>query len=146
MRTSAVAFVSRMLVRLVAASVTGLGIATPLAAQTGLLRAKALRAEAESSYAAGRYGEAADRFADAARTGVRSAGLLYEAAMASAHARRPDQAFRSLRLAVAAGMTDDFSADSDLVSLHDDQRWPDLLRYTAHARARYRAAHANPAS
>jgi hypothetical protein len=76
---------------------------------------------------------AAEAFERAAELGQNRSMSLYNAACGWAKARRPDDAFRCLREAIAHRASDRerLESDPDLASLRSDARWADLFRQPA---------------
>jgi hypothetical protein len=84
---------------------------------------EAVHAKARRAYADKQYAQCADLLAQIAAP---DAGIAYDHACCLALAGRKDDALARLRAAMDAGFQDlaHLEADPDLVSLHDDPRWP----------------------
>ena len=93
--------------------------------------ADALEQQASVAYRAGDFARSATLFAAATEAGAEGPGAPYNAACAFALAGgQPDEAFRYLHVAIDRGWSDvaHLTADTDLVSLYDDARWPLVVR------------------
>ena len=84
---------------------------------------------AQAAYNAGEYRHCAEQYAAVIKQGVESQSILYNAACCWALNGNKDDAFEYLFKAVELGYhkTTWLEQDSDLESLRDDPRWPDLI-------------------
>ena len=92
--------------------------------------ANELYEQASKAYSDQQFAKAAALFAEAFAAGFDLPELAYAAASSYARAGDKAMAFAYLQRAVAMGYsaTESVKSDSDLNSLHDDPRWPQLLR------------------
>ncbi len=105
-----------------------------------------LARQAIEAYGNKDYARSADLFAAAIDAGGQGAELFYNAACASALAGRTDAAFALLDRAAAAGYDTaaQIAKDGDLVTLHEDARWPMLLQKLETAARRRKLMWDNP--
>ena len=94
-------------------------------------RANDLYGQASRARSDQQFAKAAALFAEAFRAGFDIPEVAYAAASSYARARDKAKAFEYLDRAAAMGYTatERMKNDSDLNSLHDDLRWPQLLRH-----------------
>lgn len=98
-----------------------------------------LESEAHLHYVAGRHSASADAYEAAIRAGADSSSTFYNAACSSALAGRTDAAFRLLAACIERGWFNvtHMKSDSDLASLHQDERWSRILERCVTAEAEY---------
>ncbi|GGC71766.1 S41 family peptidase [Undibacterium terreum] len=86
-------------------------------------------AEAVAAIKEKQYEKAADLYVAADRQFPGEPDHLYNAACAYALAGNKDKAFSNLRLSIEKGFTsvEHIEKDSDLISLHEDTRWPGVI-------------------
>lgn len=89
----------------------------------------ALSAKAQQAYLAKDYVQCAELYAAAVNAGGKSSTTLYNAACCHALAGKTSEAFALLTKAIQAGWRDveHIKSDSDLASLHSDDRWPKII-------------------
>lgn len=92
------------------------------------------------------YAEAARLYEIVAARRKNDSGLLYDTACWWAKAGNKDKAFGFLRQSIQAGYHQaiHLQGDSDLVSLHDDSRWPNTVAACERQETKYRKDHSNP--
>ncbi|MEM7247960.1 MAG: DUF6624 domain-containing protein [Acidobacteriota bacterium] len=106
-------------------------LAVPAVAQQGDDRtAQEWFTLAESQYRAGQHAQSADSYAKCIAAGATHPTVFYNAACSSALAGRREAAVAHLEGALARGFRDvsHLQVDADLTSLHEDPRWPALVR------------------
>jgi tetratricopeptide (TPR) repeat protein len=84
---------------------------------------------ARQAYDSGDYRTCAELYSTAMEQGIQNQGTLYDAACCCALSGSIDQAFSCLEKAIALGYHEVrwLQTDSDLQSLRNDDRWPDLI-------------------
>ncbi|GAB5535031.1 MAG: S41 family peptidase [Rubricoccaceae bacterium] len=90
-----------------------------------------LMAQGKTAYDAGDFAESGRLYAAGIEAGSRSGSDAYNAACAFALSSQPDDAFRHLQLAADFGFSnaDLLKRDSDLESLREDTRWPEVVAH-----------------
>jgi hypothetical protein len=89
-----------------------------------------LSVSANRAYESKNWKAAANLYAEAIRHGVDDAATVYNCACSFARAEMSDSAFCYLRQAIKADFTNaqHLQRDEDLVSLHADSRWPEIVQ------------------
>ncbi len=92
------------------------------------------------------YAKAAELMEEVIARGRHNSGLLYDTACWWARAGNKDKAFQRLNESIRAGYhhSAHLQADSDLVSLHDDARWPKVVTVCERQEAKYAKNHSDP--
>ncbi|MEI9947266.1 MAG: DUF6624 domain-containing protein [Chitinophagaceae bacterium] len=90
---------------------------------------KSIVAEANGFYTSKEYQESVDKFKEAFKIERKNAGDFYNAACAASLLGNRELAFEWLHLALKNGWTNigHLKTDSDLISLHDSEKWNSLL-------------------
>ncbi|MBX7218831.1 MAG: hypothetical protein K1Y36_02710 [Blastocatellia bacterium] len=98
----------------------------PLKAQD----AETLSNQAAEAYEQKQYAKSAELYGEAIKRGIKDAGTLYDAACSYALAGKKGNAFHCLDLAIAAGFqnANHLQEDTDLISLHTDNRWEAVVQ------------------
>lgn len=111
-----------------------------------LAEANRLASQARAAYGEKDFVKAAQLYVQAYEAGATTATVAYNAACSLALAGKADEAFKYLGFAVDRGWRDleHLKSDADLVSLHDDPRWPALLDKCAAARQAFRTTMTHP--
>ncbi len=87
--------------------------------------------KANTLYLQGKYVDAAGAFEQAVKLGKVKPDVYYNMACCWALAGETDKAFNALKAAPLqdlCGFYDDLKKDRDLISLHSDGRWPELMK------------------
>lgn len=118
--------------RMIPKSVLGPILAAAFLSSVGLGQETAAEwsEKAGQLYAAGEYEKSADAYDACIEAGAKSATTFYNAACSSALAGRADAGFRWLQESVDRGWRDveHLESDTDLRSLHEDERWPTVVQ------------------
>jgi hypothetical protein len=102
--------------------------------------------KADTAYRSGDFESSADAYGSAIEAGAKNPITFYNGACSSALAGRTDEALERLDAAVDRGFRDLalLRSDSDLLSLHADPRWDNVLEACEAAIARFEASIPEP--
>ena len=112
-----------------------LALASPAFAQSAADHVR----EADQHYDTGDFGASADAYDQAIAAGAKNPTTFYNAACSAALAGRADDAFVHLDGSLERGFHDValLENDSDLASLHEDERWPAVVERCQKAEAAF---------
>lgn len=102
--------------------------------------------QAHKLYQEQKFAESAQLYGRAIDLGIKNSDYIYNAACAASLSGDVPGAFKYLNRAISSGYRnpDNMKADADLVALHTDPRWPDLLRRAAQNQQRWLDQHRDP--